>query len=241
MRLAVISDIHGNWDALSAVLKDIDRSRVDDVVCLGDNIGYGPEPNRVIETLQECNIPSILGNHELAVIEPQHLSWFNPVARKSLTKTTSWLSDNSRAYIAQLDFVGIAHNCRLVHGFPPDSATRYYFEVSEIGRRRVFEAIKERLCFIGHTHDLHIISYAGQSLGAEILYDRRLQLSEHTRYIISVGSVGQPRDGDNNAKYVIWDTSDDTIEIKFVAYDIASVAKKITAANLPQSHADRLW
>ena len=241
MRLAVISDIHGNWDALSAVLKDIDRSRVDDVVCLGDNIGYGPEPNRVIETLQECNIPSILGNHEQAVIEPEYLSWFNPPARKSLTKTIGWLSDNSQAYISQLDFVRIAHQCRLVHGFPPDSARRYYFESSETDRRRVFEAIKQRLCFIGHTHDLHIISYDGHTLGADIVHDRRLQLSEHTRYIISVGSVGQPRDGDNNAKYVIWDTCDDAIEVKYVAYDIASVAQKIIDADLPRSHADRLW
>jgi len=241
MRFAVISDIHGNWDALSAVLKDIDRSRIDDVACLGDNIGYGPEPNRVIETLQECNILSLLGNHELAVSEPEHLSWFNPMARKSLTKTIGRLSDNSLAYIDKLDFVRIAHKCRLVHGFPPDSATRYYFEVSETGRHRVFKAIKERLCFIGHTHDLHVISYDGKTLGAEILNDRRLQLSEDTRYIISVGSVGQPRDGDNNAKYVIWDTSDDAIEIKHVAYDIASVAKKIIDADLPRSHADRLW
>jgi predicted phosphodiesterase len=241
MRIAVISDIHGNWDALSAVLKDIDRSRVDDIVCLGDNIGYGPEPNRVIETLQECKIPSILGNHELAVIKPEHLSWFNPVARKSLTKTIGWLSDNSLAYIYQLDFVRIAHKCRLVHGFPPDSATRYYFEASKIGRRRVFEAIKERLCFIGHTHDLHIISYDDETLGAEILYKGRFQLVENTRYIISVGSIGQPRDGNNNAKYVIWDTSDDTIEIKYIAYDIAIVAKKIMDADLPQSHAVRLW
>lgn len=241
MRLAVISDIHGNWDALSAVIKDIDRSRVDDVVCLGDSIGYGPEPNRVIETLQECNIPSILGNHEQAVVEPDNLSWFNPIARKSLTKSIGWLSDNSLAYISQLDFVRIAHKCRLVHGFPPDSATQYYFEVSETDRRRVFEATKERCCFIGHTHDLHIITYDGHTLGADSVDDRRLQLSEHIRYIISVGSVGQPRDGNNNAKYVIWDTSDDTVEIKFVAYDIASVARKIIEADLPRSHADRLW
>jgi len=241
MRLAVISDIHGNWDALSAVLEDIDRSRVDDVVCLGDNIGYGPEPNRVIETLLENNIPSILGNHEQAVIEPEHLSWFNPMARKSLIKIIGWLSDNSRAYISQLNFVRIAHNCRFVHGFPPDSATRYYFEASETDRRRVFETIKERLCFIGHTHDLHIIYYDGHTLGADIVPDRRLQLSDHIRYIISVGSVGQPRDGDNNAKYVIWDTSEDAIEVKYVAYDIASVAKKIIDADLPRSHADRLW
>jgi diadenosine tetraphosphatase ApaH/serine/threonine PP2A family protein phosphatase len=73
------------------------------------------------------------------------------------------------------------------------------------------------------------------------LHDRRLQLSEESRYIISVGSVGQPRDGDNNAKYVIWDTSEDAIEVKYVAYDIASVAQKIIDADLPRSHADRLW
>ena len=241
MRLAVISDIHGNWDALSAVLKDIDRSRVDDVVCLGDSIGYGPEPNRVIKTLQDHGIPSILGNHEQAVIEPEYLSWFNPMARKSLTKIIGWLSDNSLAYISQLDHVRIAHQCRLVHGFPPDSPTRYYFEASQTDMRRVFEVIEERCCFIGHTHDLHIISYDGHTLGTDIVHDRRLQLSEHMRYIISVGSVGQPRDGDNNAKYVIWDTSEDIIEIKYVAYDIASVAQKIIDADLPRSHANRLW
>ena len=112
MRVAIISDIHGNFDAFQQVLEDIDTSRVDSIISLGDNIGYGPEPDRVIQELLSRGIPSIIGNHELAVNDPESLNWFNPVARRSLIKTRDVLSERSIGFIAELEPYRVQHQCR---------------------------------------------------------------------------------------------------------------------------------
>ncbi len=240
MRLAVITDIHGNWDALVNVLQDIDHSGVDKIFCLGDNIGYGPESDRVIQTLRDREIPSILGNHELAVINREYLAWFNPMARKSLEKTIEMLSDNTLSYLSDLERVLVHGEYRFVHGFPPDSPSTYRYEVPDYKKRRIFETMEEKICFIGHTHDLNLIAYNGETLTSELLVKGPSILSFENRYIISAGSVGQPRDGNNNAKYVIRDESAGTIEVRYIPYDITSVAEKILAAGFPGIHARRL-
>ena len=241
MRLAIISDIHGNFDAFQEVLLDIDRSRIDAVISLGDNIGYGPEPDRVVQQIQARNIPSVQGNHELALKDEKYLNWFNPAARKSLIRTRDLLSDESLCFIATLQPFLISYDCRFVHGFPPDSPLIYMFQASDDRKMEVFEEIAERLCFIGHTHTLEIISYDGQAIEYNDLPKGLTNLAANKRYIINSGSVGQPRDTSNDAKYVIWDSADDTIEVRYVPYDIAAVVKKIKAAGLPEEHAQRLW
>ena len=241
MRLAIISDIHGNFEALRQVLLDIDKSRVDNVMSLGDNIGYGPEPDRVVQYIMSREIPSVLGNHELAIKDKEYLNWFNPVARRSLIKTSDLLSDTSHRFVRGLEPFLTSDDCRFVHGFPPDSPLIYMFQVSDTRKMEVFEEIAERLCFIGHTHTLEIISYDGQAIEYNDLPKGLTNLAANKRYIINIGSVGQPRDTSNDAKYVIWDSADDTIEVRYVPYDIAAVVKKIKAAGLPEEHAQRLW
>lgn len=241
MRLAVISDIHANWDALDEVLRDIDALQIDAIVDLGDNIGYGPEPNRVIQTLMERNLPSVLGNHELAVVNPKYLNWFNPIAKASLLKTIEMLTDESRRYIYGLKTHLLRYGCRFVHGFPPDSPTLYHFEIPAPEKIRILKKIKQRICFIGHTHDVNLISFDGSQLTHQALEKGTTVLAPNCRYIISSGSVGQPRDGNNNAKYIIWDEAAEKIEVRHVPYDIAKTAAKIIAAGLPKVHADRLF
>ena len=114
MRLAVISDIHSNYEAFHQVIGDIDGSRVDAVISLGDNIGYGPEPERVIQVIKARNIPTVQGNHELAVKDEEYLNWFNPAARRSLIKTRSLFSEASIRFVSQLDPVLTAYECRFV-------------------------------------------------------------------------------------------------------------------------------
>ena len=241
MRLAVISDIHGNWDALTAVLSDIDAGRPDAVVCLGDCIGYGAEPERVIQTLRQRGIPSTRGNHEQAVLEPDRLEWFNLLARKSLVRTAEMLSGEALQFIAEFPAVLTSHGCRFVHGFPPDSVTTYHFEVPSGERRRIIKSMTEKICFIGHTHDLTLITYDGRILANTSLGPGRVDLLPNQQAIVCVGSVGQPRDGDENAKYIIWDADAATLEVRYISYDIGAAAEKIIAAGLPRAHADRLW
>ena len=241
MKLAIISDIHGNYDAFQSVMANIDKSGVDRVISLGDNIGYGPESERVIQKIMSLEIPSVLGNHELAVKDEKYLSWFNPVARESLIKTRDLLSDSSIDYIIELEPYLTWETCRCVHGFPPDSPLIYMFQASEKRKKRVFEEIPERLCFIGHTHTLETITYDGKQMQYSDLFEGLINLEADKKYIINIGSVGQPRDTNNDAKYVIWDSSADTLDVRFVPYNIAAVVQKIKDAGLPEEHAQRLW
>jgi diadenosine tetraphosphatase ApaH/serine/threonine PP2A family protein phosphatase len=240
MRIAVLSDIHGNMDAFLKVLEDLDRSNTDAVFCLGDSIGYGSEPEQVIRTLHRRGIPSALGNHELAARDPSFLGWFNPPARQSLLQSFPLLSEGSLALIKALPRHLSAHGCRFVHGFPPDSPTLYLFQVEDRRQHAVLRALPEELVFIGHTHMLDILSYDG---GGITRVDFRFgvnPLPPQRKYLINIGAVGQPRDGDPRAKYVIWDSVARLLDIRCVAYDAEAAASKIRAAGLPESHARRL-
>ena len=240
MRIAVISDIHANMEAFETVLADIDASNADQIISLGDNIGYGPEPEAVLNLIRKRNIFSVMGNHELAVVNSNYLSWFNPNARMSIEKTFAMLSDESLQHICKLRAYLVDHNCRHVHGIPPDSITTYQFEISEDEFTYILCRMRESICFIGHTHILEMIEFDGFRALRRPLNQGVVGLNGDKKYVINVGSVGQPRDGDNHAKYVVWDTCENLVEVKFVAYDIESVVEKIISAGLPEVHALRL-
>lgn len=240
MRIALVSDIHGNMDALDAVLADIDRAGVHDVFSLGDNIGYGAEPERVVRTLQERGIASVTGNHELAARRPGFLDWFNPAARRSLSMTFQMLSAESLDWIAGMPMHRQVGNGRLVHGFPPDSPTLYLFQMSAEEKAGALQELPERVCFVGHTHLLELISHDGGTL-ADVRFVEGLQrLDPAFKYFVNIGSVGQPRDGDPRAKYAIWDPEAHLLELRCIAYDARAAAAKIIAAGMPATHAHRL-
>ena len=240
MRIAVISDIHGNMDAFSEVIKDLETVNVERVVSLGDNVGYGAEPEFVLNRLRDLHIDSILGNHELAIVHGRYLNLFNPVARRSVEQTMAWLSESSMDYLRSLKPSLCINDLRFVHGFPPDSATTYLFQVEEDDLCRTLERKDDRICCLGHTHELEIISWDGRRLHRDTPGRSPLTMSRDARHIINIGSVGQPRDASRDAKYAILDTEADTLEIRHVPYDRAAAAEKISAAGLPETHARRL-
>jgi predicted phosphodiesterase len=241
LKLAIISDVHGNLEALTNVLKDIDSAHVDSLVCLGDCIGYGPDPEAVVTEIRRRQIPTLMGNHELAVGNPNQLAWFNPLAQASLRKSLTMLSSESIDFIVQLPKHLVCAQCRCVHGYPPDSVRTYLFQKSGEALVATFKSMAETVCFVGHTHDLEIVVFDGRRAERRPLKSGPIQLDANCRHIINVGSVGQPRDGNNNAKYAIYDTDRGELDIRFVPYDIATTAAKIKAAGLPESHASRLW
>lgn len=241
MKIAVISDIHGNMDAFEQVLADIDKTGIETVISLGDNIGYGPEPEQVVLRILDRGIPSVMGNHEWAIADRAHLNWFNPVAKISLTRTRQMLSETAVNFLCGLERSMIRHKCRFVHGFPPHSLNNYLFQVSDHDIRNVLKDLSEKICFVGHTHDLEIIGYDGETVYHASFREGITALNRNHHYIINIGSVGQPRDGNNNAKYVVWDDLDYTLDLKYVPYDIAATVEKIHKAGLPETHAARLW
>lgn len=240
MRIAVVSDIHSNLAAFEEVLADIDQAGVDHIISLGDNIGYGPEPEEVLQLIRRRNIPSILGNHELGLVDPSYLSWFNDSARRSLEINRELLSPLSLNTLRTLPPTLPMHGCLFVHGVPPDSITRYLFEVSDHELRKTLSGLEQELSFVGHTHTLRLISFDGQRLRHARLPAGTISLQQGPKYLINAGSVGQPRDGDNHAKYLIWDRDARLLEVRLVRYDIARTVRGILTLGLPTINADRL-
>jgi predicted phosphodiesterase len=238
---AILSDIHGNLEALRAVLEDLKRFPVDRVVCLGDLVGYGPDPEEVVRSVRERGILSVMGNHELGLTDPGFLSWFNVPTRNSLRLTKKLISPATLDYLRSLPPFLSLSGCLFVHGCPPDSITTYLFELSPEGLEEVFKATKDRLAFVGHTHDLLLVQYDGLQVGSQPLSQGLYPLQEDRRYIVNVGSVGQPRDGNNQAKYVLYDNQQQRLEVRFLAYDISATAIKIRDRGFPETHARRLF
>ncbi|MGD8250691.1 MAG: metallophosphoesterase family protein [Desulfobacterales bacterium] len=244
MTIAIISDVHGNFDAFEAVLEDIALAGATRIYSLGDNIGYGGEPDRVVRTLMDRGIPSVIGNHELAVREPAQLNWFNPQAREALKRTIDLMSEDALAAVEAFPDWRVADGVRMVHGFPPDCPLTYQFQLTRSEQDDILSAMDEPICFIGHTHYPDILLWDGVT-SQRIDFPEGLFTFTHTgseaRWVINVGSVGQPRDGNNNAKYVLYAPENHTVELRYVPYDIEAAAEKILAAGLPAHNARRLW
>lgn len=241
LKLAIVSDIHGNHDAFQQVLEDIDMQQVDQIVCLGDCVGYGPEPEQVIAEVRKRQISTVMGNHELALIDDKQLNWFNPLACQSLRKTRKMLSAESMDFILRLPSSLIMAGAYCVHGYPPDSARTYLFQKSIRDLAETFDTMNETICFVGHTHNLDLIRFDGRRVDHLPLDPGTVELDPGRKYIVNIGSVGQPRDGNNNAKYVVWEPEAHRLDLRFVRYDIATVVEKIKSAGLPELHARRLW
>lgn len=240
MRFAIISDVHSNLEALREVLSDIDRCGVHTVISLGDNIGYGPAPEEVLKLLRLRRIPSIMGNHELGIVDPSSLAWFNPSAKRSLEINRGLLSEVSLAQLKTLKTSLVFRRCLFVHGFPPDSVTTYLFEASDMELRKTLHSMVQEICFVGHTHQMRLISFDGRTIRSTRLGEGVIHLPPENRYLINAGSVGQPRDGDRCAKYLIWDGDTRLLEVRFVAYDVAKTVEGILLLGLPRINAERL-
>jgi predicted phosphodiesterase len=240
MKLAILSDIHGNLEAFQAVLDTIDPLSIDTVISLGDNIGYGPDSEAVAARIRKQNIRSVLGNHEMAVKNRETLAWFNPMAKRALAIAQSQLTETSVAWIKQLPRYLVTAGLRFVHGVPPDSAFLYLFQLPENKLIQKLARADESVCFVGHTHELGIISWDGTRLEKKSPTPGTYLLDSAKKYIINAGSVGQPRDGTPGAKFVLFDTQTHELTVRSVSYPFKNTQKKMIAAGIPRMYADRL-
>lgn len=237
----MLSDIHGNLEAFVRCLKNIELSGVDRIVNLGDSIGYGPQPEEVLCLLEKRGIPNILGNHELAAIDKNYRIWFTPRTLESIEHTLQYLTPASLSYLKKLPVCRVFGGALLVHGCPPDSPMIYLNHMSLSEIKETFESNRLNIAFAGHTHRLMLIRYDGKNIEFIPLCQDSIVLEDGYRYIVNVGSVGQPRDGNPHAKYVIWDNRLNTLEIRRISYDIARTVAKIIERGFPRRDAERLW
>ncbi len=235
-----MSDIHGNLEAFNQSLNDARRQKIDRIVNLGDAIGYGPQPEEVLGLLEKQGIPNILGNHELAVLDKNLRSYFSPQALRSLEHTLKFLTFASMGYLKSLPTYLELEGALMVHGCPPDSPTDYLNRMSFSEIEETFTLNGFNIAFVGHTHHMMLIGYDGKDLQFDPMQQENIQLDSKYRYIVNVGAVGQPRDGDPRAKYVIWDSDRKTLQIRRVDYNVDRVVALIGERGFLHRDAERL-
>jgi predicted phosphodiesterase len=238
-RIAVISDIHSNLTALEAVIADVGDA--DAWWCMGDIVGYGPDPNQVIDVMRDLRATCIRGNHDDGVQRLNELGWFNSTAGAALEWTARQLSEASWLFLGELPREISLDGYYLVHGSPREALTEYVTN-GAVARESLL-LIDEDVCLIGHTHVPSSFVQAAGERGIEVsqrLDGETIQLNSAARQIINAGSVGQPRDGDVRAAYGVLDTEARTFTWRRVAYDIEVTQERMRSAALPTMLIDRL-
>lgn len=238
MRRAIISDIHGNQHALEAVLRDMEKEVVEDVICLGDIVGYGAFPHECLARVRDCCSLVLKGNHDAAAGSDSVLDGYYEDARVSLEWTRTRLSEEERAYLAQLPLVSRTKRATYVHATLDDPEAWGYLEYpTDIEAHFAFQ--ETHTCFCGHTHFPGIYN-ADNPSGYELSWNTPIQLPGDRKFLLNVGSVGQPRDRDTRACYLIYDELQGVVTFKRVRYEIGRAQTGIRAVKLPRFLAERL-
>jgi predicted phosphodiesterase len=238
MRTAVLSDIHSNLEALDSVLGAVDEAGCEQIIVLGDIVGYGADPEAVIARLVERDALAIAGNHDLAATGAFDVSWFNEVAAAAIAWTAQTLSADGRSFLEGLTPRRDLDRALLVHGSVRDPVAEYLLSGSEAAASFALDAFS--LAFFGHTHlpTVFRCDNDGVVRGGILDPDMEVRLAPEERYMLNPGSVGQPRDRDPRAAFLVWE--DGRVVGHRVTYPIDKAATKIRDAGLPGWLAERL-
>jgi diadenosine tetraphosphatase ApaH/serine/threonine PP2A family protein phosphatase len=237
VRYLILSDIHANWVALEAVLAD--APDFDELWCLGDLVGYGPDPNECVERIREFSCLCLAGNHDWATLGRLDLETFNTDARVANTWTQAQLTPEARDYLSGLPTHEERDGFFVAHASPREPVWEYILDANLACAN--FPHFDAPVCLVGHTHIPVIFSLNEEEAHCETLLppETPLKLGEH-RMIINPGSVGQPRDGDPRASYAMLDLDDMTWEFRRVPYAVEITQERMRARGLPRRLIDRL-
>jgi len=240
VRYAVLSDVHANLPALETVLSRLSRERIDRFLCLGDTVGYGASPNECCEAIRELDPVIVRGNHDEAAVTVGAEQWFTPAARACILWTREQLTEENREFLQGLEPFAQVAGAQLCHGslFDPD-----YYTTTPQEALLSLERMSEPLCFFGHTHYAEwFVESATGDLPVQIAMTGGGLLSPEAgrRYLINPGGLGQPRDGNSQTSYAIWDTDAGTIAIHRAPYNISAAQARMRDAGLPWSMSERL-
>ncbi len=238
MRYGIFSDIHSNLEALDAVIEVYHKEDIDKYLCIGDVVGYAANPKECIAKVKMLAMITVAGNHDQASVGLSSTDYFNPLAKEAIFWTERNLDEQSRSFLAGLPLVYKNEDLTLVHGTLDEPCDFNYMTDGSIAFK-TFELLETEICFVGHTH---IAGVFIKSKHSHIRYqeDNNIDIKEENKYIINVGSVGQPRDGNPKAAYCIYDTDKKNVQIKRINYDIQSAREKIITERLPRFLGERL-
>ncbi len=237
MSIAVFSDVHSNLEALTAVLNEIRKQAPDRVLFLGDAVGYGPDPNVCVERIFDAADVVIMGNHDAGVVDETDISNFNPLAKESLLWTRSVLTEENRKRLLSMTMTVREDELFLVHA-SPQTPTVWDYIIDEDGAAEQFDFFDAPICLYGHTH--RPMAFEKDRKKVTVTQERLLTFHENFRYIVNVGSVGQPRDGDPDAAYVLYDRREKSLSFHRVQYNFRITQEKMRAAHMPSFLINRL-
>lgn len=240
MKFLILSDIHSNFDALKSVLDFVKKNYQNDFpefICLGDVVGYGAEPNECLDTVFSLTERILLGNHECGVLGKTNIGFFNYSAKESILWTKKVIKKEYFEKLKKLNYTFSLEEFKFSHStFQNPSYWNYITSIYEAEDEFDYQDFK--ILFIGHTH-IPVV-YEKNEDNVKIIQPKDLKIEKKSRYIINVGSVGQPRDGDSRSSFVLFDTENMVVKFHRVEYDIKSAMKKINDRKLPRILADRL-
>ncbi len=236
MKYAVIADIHANWEAFQVVLNDAKEQQCTHYCCVGDVVGYGANPKQCLDVVRDMGMPCVKGNHDEDRSSEDDLEGFNPHAAEAVRWTRKQLSVEDRQWLRELKYVRLVASFSMVHA-TLDQPTRWGYVFDKLMAAASFTYQNTSVCFFGHTHVP--VAFVRDSVVRGGTYSK-FRVEPGRKYFVNVGSVGQPRDGNPKAAYVVYDLDEGSIELRRLDYDIATAQKKIIAAGLPQRLADRL-
>ena len=236
MRYAVIADIHANLEGLEVVLNDAKEQKCTHYCCLGDVVGYNANPKECLEIVRSMGMPCVKGNHDEYCSTEEDLEGFNPHAAEAVNWTRRQLSMEDRQWLRDLKYVRLVASFSIVHA-TLDGPQRWGYVFDKLAAAASFTYQNTSVCFFGHTHVP--VAFVRDSMVRGGTYSK-FKVEPGKKYFVNVGAVGQPRDGNPKAGYVVYDLDEGTIELRRLDYDIPKAQKKIMEAGLPQRLADRL-
>jgi diadenosine tetraphosphatase ApaH/serine/threonine PP2A family protein phosphatase len=233
---AVLGDVHGNLQALQGVLADAESAGAERVLCVGDIVGYGADPRECLLLLQELVAVAVAGNHDCAGSDRFSVDYFNADARDSIEWTREQLSEADRDYLGALPLVEVVDEITLVHSTP--FSPEYFDYIQTLyDVQLAFDHVGTCICFVGHTHVPVMFLDASP---IEFFLQPEFDLPADRKVIVNVGSVGQPRDLDPRACYVLYDSEEERVSVRRVDYDLHSASARMVEAGLPSTNAARI-
>jgi len=242
MRYALFSDIHSNLEAFRAVREALKKESIDRFICIGDIVGYGADPGECIRQVRELKADVVAGNHDYAAVGKTSIARFNSYAQEAALWTRAQLNPSERDFLAGLELIKEYPDFAIVHA-ALDEPEKWHYILRTPDAQNNFHLLNKRILFIGHSH---VPSVFEETMGNNAepqcrpFFKEQINLKAGSRYIINVGSVGQPRDGDPRASFAIYDTEREEVQIRRVNYDVAIASDKILKAGLPEKLAYRI-
>ena len=237
MKYGIFGDIHGNLEALTAVLEVMKDEGVEQFLCLGDIVGYGADPAKCVEIVQEINAIVVAGNHDFATLEKLNIDFFNSYAKEAVIWTRKNITKENHDFLMSLDLVTVVNDeVTIVHGSLNFPEMFDYIQTSYDAHLSL-QVLKTDVCFLGHSH-VPVTFFQKQTVSYTM--EQEINIGEGEKALINVGSVGQPRDENPNACFCLYDSDKRQARIIRVPYDIELAGKKIIEAGLPEILAERL-